>query len=229
MSFTKEYRGRLIGEVRHRFKCYWHAVHPVIFNPNDLYRLAFSKEEWSAMMLLRERFRDTLKTGYRWLYMTNETDEQPKISLEFSTDDEMPGIELNERDVPDALALQLRAWAVEAKRLDDMDTLLSQKLRELVRIEFQGFDNNERRIQRAIVNTPGTMHRVWPEVLPFLDNQSRDTMKQKSMKSPMPKSWDDNDYNVFHEGPEMEELTLALIAMALLPETYDKDYPTICY
>ena len=227
MAFSKQYRRRLIDECRHRFKCYWHAIHPVVFDPNDLYRLAFSTEEWNAMMLLRERYRDTLKTGYHWSYTVNEDGDQQKMSMRFSTDDHMPEIELNERDIPERLATRLRAWAWEARRLDVMDSLLSTKLRELVSLEFQEYDCNNRKIERAIVNTPGTMHRVWPEILPFLDNQSRNEMRNKSMKSPMPKHWDDADYREFHEGEEMEKLSEALTAMALLPAEYDSDYPEI--
>ncbi len=181
------------------------------------------------MMLLRERFPDTLKRGYRWYYVVNAEHDRPKIQLQFSTDDGMPEIELNECGLPDKLAERLRSWCTEAKRLDDMDGLLRTKLRELVRLEFQYKDHGDRKIERAIVNTPGTMHRVWPEILPFLDNQSRKTMLNKRMQSPMPKDWDDDDYQMFHAGTDMEELTEALIAMALLPETYDKDYPELSY
>lgn len=227
MAFSKQYRRRLIDECRHRFKCYWHQIHPVVFNSNDLYRLAFATEEWNAMMLLRERFRDTLKTGYTWSYVINEEGDERQMALRFSTDDHMPEIDLNERDVPEKLAIRIRAWAREAQRLDRMDDLLRKKLGELVHLEFQEYDCNNRKIERAIVNTPGTMHRVWPEILPFLDNQSRDEMRGKSMKSPMPKHWDDADYREFHEGEEMEQLTEALIGMALLPAEYDSDYPEI--
>lgn len=229
MNFSKEYRRRLIGEVTQRFKCYWHAVHPVTFDPIALYRLAFSQEEWDAMALLRERFRDTLTTGYRWYYVTNECQQHPIIKLEFSTDDEMPEIELNERDLPDQLAKRLRDWAVRAKHYDDMDGLLRDKLRQLVKLEFKYRDNDGKKIERASVNTPGTMHRVWPEILPFLDNQSRETMQSKCMKSPLPRDWVDEDYVEFHEGEKMEELTLALVAMALLPDTYDRNYPELSY
>ncbi len=227
--FKKEYRGRLVSEVRHRFKCYWHAVHPVVFDPNDIYRLAFSTEEWNAMMLLRERFKDTLRVGWRWQYVTNECANHPEIKLEFSTNDDMPEIELNERDLPDRLALRLRAWAVRAKHFDDMDSLLRDKLLQLVKLEFMFKDADGKKIERAAVNTPGTLHRVWPEILPFLDNQSRDEMRGKRMKSPMPREWKDEDYDEFHAGPEMEELTLALVAMALLSKDYDENYPELSY
>lgn len=225
--FTKEYRSRLVGEVAHRFKCYWHAVHPQVFKPNDLYRLAFTKEEWNAMMLLRERYRSTLTTGYCWHYTINKTEHNPRIRLQFSTDDEMPQLELNEDDIPEPLATAIKKWAVRALYYSDMDDLLRKKLRTLVRLEFRCIGQNNERIERAIVNTPGTLHRVWPEVVPFLDNQSRDVMREKSMKSPMPKIWDDDDYKEFHEGPEMEALTEALTAMALLPNEYDMNYPEI--
>lgn len=227
MGFSKEYRTRLVDEVTHRFKCYWHVMHPVTFNSNDLYRLAFSSEEWDALMLLRQRYRAAISTGWSWTYMTNEDDDGPKIGLTFSTDDELPNIELNERDVPDILAKRLRGWALRAKHYDDLDTTLRSKLNKLVRLQFQYKDVENRRVEKAIVNTPGTLHRVWPEILPFLDNQSRDTMREKRMRSPMPKDWDDDDYKEFHEGPEMEELAEALIAMALLPKDYDENYPTL--
>jgi len=233
MAFSKQYRRKLIDECQHRFKCYWHAIHPVVFNPNDLYRLAFSTEEWDAMSVLRERYKETLRTGYHWDYVINEVEspgteaDLEKVNLRFSTDDHLPQIELNERDIPERLAKRIAAWGREAKRLDYMESLLREKLGELVHLEFQEYDCNNRKIERAIVNTPGTMHRVWPEILPFLDNQSRNEMTQKSMKSPMPKHWDNADYCEFHEGKEMEELTEALIAMALLPNEYDNNYPEI--
>lgn len=225
--FTTRYRDKLVNEVAHRFKCYWHAMHPVTFDANDLYRLAFTTEEWSAMMLLKERFPDTLRTGYQWKYIVNQTEDCPALSLQFSTDNHMPEIELNERDLPDALAERLRAWTHECYRLDQMQVLLRKKLRQLVQLEYNYDHDNEGPLRRAVVNTPGTMHRVWPEILPFLDNQSRDTMRNKHAKSPLPKGWNIEEYNVFHEGNEMVELTEALAVMALLPNDYDQNYPDL--
>ncbi len=225
MGFSKEYRGRLVGDVCQRFKCYWHVMHPVTFDPNGLYRLAFTKEEWDAIKVLRERYRAALSTGWSWTYMTNEDADGPRVGLTFTTDDELPNIELNERDVPEALAKRLRAWALRAKHYDDLDSTLRAKLNKLVKLQFQYQDADNRRVDKAICNTPGTLHRVWPEILPFLDNQSRDVMRGKKMRSPMPRNFSDTDYKEFHEGPEMEELTEALIAMALLPDTYDHNYP----
>ena len=216
-------------DVRDRFKCYWHAVHPMVFNPNDLYRLAFSSEEWSAIMLLRQCFPGMLKRGYSWTYVTNKTEGTTEIVMHFNTDDGMPQIALNECDLPDRLAARLRDWALEAQRYDEMDSLLFDKLNTLVRMEYHYDDYNRRSGGQAQVNTPGTMYRVWPEILPFLNDQSRTAVKNMRVKPSLPRNWDDAEYRAFHEGDAMEELTIALATMALMADGEDRNYPKLSY
>lgn len=238
MAFTKDFRSHFPTRLQTRFKCYWHAMHPRTFASRELYKAAFSDEEWAALNVLRKRRSDCIDAGHYWRYkldlsqMLDRPEYVPKEPcLTFQCKKGWPDITVNETDFSVDIQEKMRDWTLVAYQYNNDSDVLGQKLRELLRLEFQHYDTNrdysQRRVERALVNTPGTLFRIWPELLPFMEAEERDTLRNKKMKSPLPKEWDAGDHAKFLYGPAMERVTYALTVMSLIPEERDKKYPSL--
>ena len=153
----------------------------------------------------------------------------PEPDLTFKVKSGWPEISIKEKQLPEPQRTQMRDWIITAYQYENDSNILGSKLRELLRMEFQHTDVDglgyNRRVERAAVNTPGTLYRVWPELLPFLDSEDRDILRNKKVKSPLPKDWDEEKLAAFHYSPAMERITYALTVMSLIPREYDKKYP----
>lgn len=238
MAFTKEFRAKIAGKIQDRYKSYWHAMHPRDFSVRDLYKIAFTKKEYSAMMLLRERRKEILKSGWTWTYeadLSNMHDRPDYIpedpTLEFKVKEGWPSINVHENELPEDVRMKMRDWIIIAYQYKNDSDVLGAKLRSLVRMQHSHIRSNswgqDVSVERADVNTPGTLHRVWPELLPFLDSEFKDQLRNKKMKSPLPKGWKAEQLADFHYGPAMERITYALTVMSLIPKEYDKKYPSL--
>lgn len=234
MAFTKSYRDHFARGLAQRYKAYWHQMHPRIFKQSDLYQQAFTKREWKALCLLRERRKEVIDTGATWWYSMDLSDmhDRPedvpkKPQLGFDCKKGWPSIEVPEGDFSPETQTMLRDWTLIAYQYKRDSEILERKLKNLVKLEHSHFDYEDRNIRTAAVNTPGQLFRIWPELLPFLDGSDRDVLRNKKVKSPLPKSWDESDLESFHYGPAMERLSYALTVMSLIPDKTDKKYPEL--
>jgi hypothetical protein len=237
MGFTKDFRSNFVTRVQKRYKSYWHAMHPRDFESRELYKLGFTKKEWAALLRLRDRRKEVLKSGWNWTYridltmMPDRPEYIPKEpALTFKVKEGWPEVEILESQMREDERMKLRDWIITAYQYQNDSNILGRKLNELLRMQYQHTDRSgyhNRTVERANVNTPGTLHRVWPELLPFLDSGDRHTLRNKKVKSPLPKDWTEETLAEFHYGPAMERISYALTVMSLIPNKHDKKYPTL--
>jgi len=235
MGFSRDFRSKFAGKIQERYKSYWHAMHPRNFGVRDLYKVAYTKKEWSALLLLRDRRKDVLKSGWTWEYeidLSNMGDRPDYIpenpELTFKVKSGWPSIKVKENELPEDIRMRMRDWIIIAYQYENDSNVLGSKLRDLVKMNYVAHDQySNRTVERADVNTPGTLHRIWPELLPFLDSEFKDTLRNKKVKSPLPKGWTEETLADFHYGPAMERITYALTVMSLIPREYDKKYPSL--
>lgn len=238
MGFSRDFRAKIAGKIQERYKSYWHAMHPRDFSVRDLYKTAFTKKEWNALLLLRDRRKEVVKSGWTWEYtidlsnMADRPDYIPEYpELTFKVKESWPSIEVKENQLPEDVRMKMRDWIITAYQYQNDSNVLGSKLQELVRMQFShiGIGNygRDRTVEKATVNTPGTLHRIWPELLPFLDSEFKDTLRNKKVKSPLPKGWTEETLADFHYGPAMERVTYALTVMSLIPRQHDKKYPSL--
>jgi hypothetical protein len=230
MAFSKDYRARIVKQITKRYKSFWHSMHPRCFTSRELYKVGFTTDEWAALILLRGRRKEVIDSGWSWTYeldfsqMQDRPEHLPKHPiLTFRNKTGWPDITVKEKQFPADKQKMLRDWVIIAYQYESDSNILATKLNDLVR---QTWDHaNDRNV--AQVNTPGTLYRVWPELLPFLESEDRHVLRNKKVKSPLPKGWDESMLMEFHYGPAMERISYALTVMSLIPKEHDEKYPQL--
>lgn len=232
MAFNKDYRTRVVRQIKERYRCYWHSMHPRTFTSRELYKVGFAKEEWEALLLLRSNRKEVIQSGGQWTYnldlsaMLDLPDYVPgKPTLTFDNKKGWPTLDIQEQEFPVEIQEKMRDWVLTAYQYENDSNILGEKLAELIKLDW----DYERDRDVAIVNTPGCLYRIWPELLPFLDSGDRHVLRNKKVKSPLPKAWEEGEADLakFHYGPAMERITYALTVMSLIPNEYDKKYPNL--
>ena len=149
MAFSKDYRARIVKKVVDRYKCYWHSMHPRVFTSRELYKIGFTKEEWAALKLLRERRKEVIDSGTHWYYSLDFSQMQDRPEclpkhpmLTFSNKNGWPSIEVSERQFPADKAKMLRDWVVTAYQYEADSNVLQSKMHELLRPSFSHTNNN---------------------------------------------------------------------------------------
>ena len=241
MSFTLQFRSSFPKTVQRRFETYWHVMHPQTIMPEDIYRYGWTDEEWSALMILKERRGDVITDGnsYGWWFKAEFGKDRPeyvslKSQLGYKAVDDKPSITVRECDLPGPLMAEYREWIFEAFRYQHLSYQLVRQLSHLLNVKQPHYVNTHgRRCTKnasacsGICNTPGTLYAVWPELLPFLDRYFRDELRGRSMRPGLPRGMDKDALKEFHEVDGMDELTHALQTMSLIPEKRDDTYPNL--
>lgn len=239
MSFNKAFRSTFPKDVQLRFKSYWHVMHPVTFNPDEIYRIGWTDETWDAFQLLLEKRTEVIKTGYMWSYEWDWSGQDypdyvpADASLNWAVKDEWPSIEVAEQELPRPFQKLMREWIYEAYRYRELSDILFNQVKRLVQINYTNIPGAHfghtggRTIQSSICNTPATLLAIWPELIPFIPSEERDVMRHRHMKSSPPRIWTEEDQIGFHAVRGMDEITHALSAMALIPRDVDEDYPSL--
>ena len=242
MSFTLQFRAQFPKAVQRRFETYWHVMHPQTIMPEDIYRYGWNDEEWSALMLLKERRGDVINEGgsYGWGFEAEFGKNHPmeyvsrKVKVRYKAVDGKPSITVRECDMPEGLMATYQEWIVEAYRYQHLSYQLMRQLSHLLNVKQESYVNSygRRCIKNAsassgICNTPGTLYAVWPELLPFLDSEFKEELRGRSMRPGLPRDMDKDDLKAFHEVDGMTELTHALQTMSLIPEKRDETYPDL--
>lgn len=239
MSFRKGFRTNFPRELQKRFCCYWHVMHPVTFDPNEIYRIGWTDKAWDAFQTLLETRAEVVKMGHLWSYnwnwdRQNIPDHVPsEASLSWDVKDNYPSIEVDENELPRDFQETMREWIYEAYRYRELGQTLFDQLQILVRVNYQnvpntlGFGHGTKVIESSICNTPATLLAIWPELIPFIPSEERDVMRHRHMRPSPPRVWDEEDQEAFHAVPGMDEITHALATMALIPQDVDENYPNL--
>jgi hypothetical protein len=121
MGFTKDFRGKFSGKLQDRYKAYWHAMHPRDFTVRDLYKVAFTTKEWNALLTLRERRKEVIKSSHQWSYeidLSNMHDRPDHIpadpTLWFQVEYGWPVITVKENELPEDWRMKMRDWIITA-------------------------------------------------------------------------------------------------------------------
>lgn len=244
MSFTLGFRNSFPKEVQAKFEPYWHLMHPQIIERADIYRHGWTNDEWAALKLLEERRSDVIKECSNWdswnftmHFGGTYPDYVPnKAVLGYKCAQGKPKITVKETDLPDDMREELRLWIVEAYRYQRLSYQLLRQLNFLLKVEQGRSIGTTRYGQKryknesqckGICNTASTLYAVWPELLPFMDSETRATMRGRKMRVSLPQRWDKDNLKEFHAVAGMDELTEALTTMSLIPNDKDKYYPDL--
>ena len=235
MAFKKSFRIKFPTEMQARFRCYWHVMHPVTYDPYKIYRAGWTDEAWAAWHLLRKTQEEVLKIGYRWTYEWDwgnkifKPDYVPNVgSISWRVKDQYPTITIKEEELDEAWREKMQAWIYEAYRYKNLGETLKQQLRHLLRLHTSYSSGGHRvESESSLVNTPAQLLAIWPELIAFLPPDDRDEMRGRRMRFSAPRNWTPIEQRDFHNVPRMVELNHALQTMALIPEEFDHDYPAL--
>lgn len=239
--FTVDFRSRFPNKMRERYRSYWHKMHPLTFDPHDLFILSWTPEEWDAIQLLSKkaeglgRWEHIFNITWSWNYDFDFSDLEDRPSyapkkgrVTFSHDHEgggYPRSSLNEQNLPDRLRDSMRAWLIEGYKYKAEQQRLTKCLNNLMQLEYQGRGGYGQGIYTAPVNTTGQLIRLWPELHPYLPGVNKDHIHDAKNKSPLPKGWTQETYKEFREQEGFEELNHALSVMSLLTDDTIDNYP----
>lgn len=236
MAFNKNFRNKFPQTLQARFRCYWHVMHPVNFDPNEIYRIGWTDEDWDAFQLLLKRRAEVIKHGFLWSYDWDWNGQSipdyvpEQASLNWPVRDDWPSIEVQEKELPPAFQAEMREWIFEAYRYRALGQTLFDQVNYLVRVSTtyrrRGY-HNQIETETSICNTPATLLAVWPELIPYIPSEERDVMRHRHMRPSPPRVWTEEDHEEFHAVPGMSELNHALQTMALIPEKVDDNYPSL--
>ncbi len=235
MAFTKKFRTDFPATLQKRFRCYWHVMHPVDFDPDEIYRIGWTDETWDAFQLLLERRSEVIKDGFMWSYDWDWTGQNipdyvpEEASLNWQTKDGYPSIELQEKELSPGFQAQMREWIFEAYRYRELGNTLFSQVQRLVRVNYESINHGYHATTKetSICNTPATLLAVWPELIPYIPSEERDVMRHRHMRPSPPRIWTEEDQLEFDAVPGMGELNHALQTMSLIPDKIDKDYPSL--
>jgi len=244
MSFTLQFRNSFPREMQGKFEVYWHLMHPQTIDRADIYRWGWDDEEWNALKLLERRRSDVICSASQWQEWTftmHFGGKYPEYvpnhaKLGYKCAKGKPVINVKETDLPDALRDELRLWIIEAFRYQRLSFQLLRQLNALLAVQREkapGTNRYGRTVWKndsqckGICNTTSTLYAVWPELLPFMDSESKATLRHRKMRTSLPRVWDEDDLKEFHAVEGMDELTEALSTMSLIPNEKDKYYPSL--
>lgn len=202
MAFSKDFRGVFANRVARHYDKYCEITNPLTFCPlEDVYKQAFTMEEWRCFITLQasEIGRRCLKTSSGFeLYLPGNSSKakygfRKHIQFEFPDDGYRPDIEVAFDELRSDVRERIETWVAKATQLKLLRVELHQRVNALV---DDGWERNVRINSNGHwcggptsgmgCNTPGQVHRIWPELLPFMDVKLRSTVRGASGKSRLP-------------------------------------------
>ena len=197
--FNGEYRDAFGNAVARHFDKFCEIANPLTFDPlEDVYKVAFKPKHWAAMnMLLDSKFgKHCLMRGTSFsLYMPKEFHGQMKhqrkhITFGFPDAKNRPPIDIEFHHLHPDVQEKLDAWLKKALGFKELRKELWHRCDRLLDWdrEKQWTGDCWRLMPSAGVgcNTPGQVHRIWPELLPFLPPEARHVVCNASVKSKLP-------------------------------------------
>ena len=262
--FSKEFRGGFGNRVARHFDKYCEISNPVTFDPlHDLYKEAFTRKEWAAMNVLL-----STKTGRLCLDTSDSfivylpTDSSTRTSahlrkrITFGFPDEVwrPSLDIEYIEINPQARKKLDSWIKKMRGLKELrmelwdrcDKLLDWGWHSRQVYGTSGWRGGPTPGQGC--NTPGQVYRIWPELLPFLNIESRGQVRCASAKSRLPdiileygsinqflcleKTTNDDgdeqsDEELIFARRRFDALTHILVQMSLMMEvSHDNTYPS---
>lgn len=221
MALTNNFRRSFPRNMDQKFDIYWHAMHPVDFNIPQLYRAGFNNKEWKALKLLMDRRADCVSGGYNFQVKDKEngwrmTFDLPKKYKDYPS----ISVQANAGDLKTEVRDHLTKWCETYMDYQDLQRKMHSYLYEIMQV-----DGDHR--STIGLNTERQLYAFWPELLPFLSQDIRHTIRNTKVKPRMPSHWDESWVTGFFERERMEDINYALQVIQLLPQKKDPHYPQV--
>lgn len=200
--FTREFRDEFPNKVARHFDKYVEYVNPVPFCPlEDIYRQAFTPDEWDCLNTLMERSigRRTLhRDGSFELLLPGKKGvasfQRNRVTFQFPDKRKRPGIEIEFDELPDSTQANINTWLKTAVGYRKLRRELFARVKALL---DWGWERNQsydhyRGCWRGGptpgqgCNTVGQVNRIWPELLAFFPPEMIARVRNAHVKSRLP-------------------------------------------
>ena len=187
-TISMDDRKGFANRVCRKFDKFWQWKLPCPVDPfEDIYRQAWTEEEWSWMNWLRERKPNTFKadTSFNMYWATDHY-----VRFTFPPGVRLPNFGVQLDNLPDPVQRKVRSWVCTVNRF--------RMLREELKRRVSGVMGNpngegnfcQQRRYRDLdprVNTPKQLYRLWPEIQPVMLPAWKREVQLASVRSPLPK------------------------------------------
>lgn len=207
---------RRMGE---KYRIYWHAMHPVTYDTKALYRAAFTKKEWKALLLLKERRADAINSNSYFKYKDPENEINMRLDLPKKYKGVVPAVTTLASDVTDQVRQEMLDWFNIYCEHDNVHSSIMMHLRQLL-------DTDQEKRSLNGLNTNRQLYAVWPELLPFLDRSVKHTIRNTKVKAKIPAHWDQSYVSNWMAREHMDEINYALTVIPMLEDKIDDNYPS---
>lgn len=199
-KISTELRGRLPNRICSHFDKYCELINPLTFDVvKDVYRPAIPDKEWDALQVLidsdfKSKFLSLANTFD--LYIGDKGHSKYRRTyVTFTVNTPLPNIDVELDELPPATQEIVGAWIGKAIALKKLRSKLWRRLEKVLdhgwdpRKYWDGYRGNFRggATSGMGVNTAGQLVRLWPEVLPFLPSEFRNSLVNAQVKSRLPK------------------------------------------
>lgn len=180
--------------VVRKFDKYWKIKLPCpVDSMEDVYRMAYTGEEWNAMQLLRRDKVGALSQQSSFsLFWTDDrtgTSRCPHATFKFPRDEPYPNFGVDLDRLPDPVQRKLRHWITNVEYFRSLSQELEARCKGVMGNPTgtgKGWTARRRRDLDPCVNTPGQLYRLWPDVQPVMDPAWKRTIQLSSVKSRLP-------------------------------------------
>lgn len=201
--FSSDDRRELPNRICTHFDKYCEIINPVPFDPiKDIYIPSMDRKDWEALNVLMDSKykKELLNRGYNFeLYIDDQFKksnyQRPHITFGFPEGQpRLPSLELELYHLPIELRDKVQKWTSKAVALRKLRSKLWKRLEQVLdhgwdarkswdsyRGSFRGGPTSGQG-----VNTAGQLQRIWPEVLPYLPLEYRDSVRGAQVKSRLP-------------------------------------------
>lgn len=194
--FTKEFRGELPNKVARHFDKYIEYTNPLTFCPlQDVYRQAFTEDEWDALNLLMDR-----KVGrecfnrYHCFNLYPKKGNNMHITFQFPDKRKRPWLDLRMNQLSPEAQQKIHTWLKTAVSYRKLRQEMRRRIVSLLDWGWeraQNYDYNRDCWRGGPTsgqgcNTVGQVNRIWPELLVFFPADMISSVRNASMKSRLP-------------------------------------------
>lgn len=260
--FNREFRDSFANRIAKHYDKFCEITNPVKFDAlHDVYREAFTSREWIALETLLDTKlgRDCLcESDSFHLFLPQSKEDirgQRRVTFGFADGVSRPGLSLQYAELNSDTQELLNMWVKKAINLKILRQELWKRCDRLLdwgwdKHRVYGHDGWRGGPQPGQgCNTPGQVHRIWPELVPFLPAEDRNMVCSSSTKSRLPetildygtveqflcleKSYNDDgdeqsDEELAFERRKFDALTHILVQMSLMIDVPRvRGYPAI--
>ena len=200
--FNGDIRKTLPNQIARHFDKYIEFVNPLTFCPlQDLYRHAFTEDEWRSLNYLLERDigRDCLAADRKFTLVMSEGKEsilyyRDHVVFWFPDEVLRPPLEIELDRLPYSVQEKLLGWLKKSFAYQRLRRELRTRIEALLDwgwLANQSYDSSRGSWRGGPTpgqgcNTIGQVYRVWPELLPFFPPEEVAVARNASVKSRLP-------------------------------------------